>query len=134
VAQVAQATTNPHRLELLDLLVQAPRTVEQLADASAMSIANASQQLQRLLALPSATLGLGTAMVYLALLAIVSDAAAPAWRARSLVGIGWAIGVVGGLTFLSGVVVAKTMAKTTPTNGIGIKRILATPTERSIDH
>jgi rhodanese-related sulfurtransferase len=48
VAQVAQAAANPHRLELLDLLVQAPRTVEQLAQASAISIANASQHLQRL--------------------------------------------------------------------------------------
>jgi rhodanese-related sulfurtransferase/DNA-binding MarR family transcriptional regulator len=48
VAQVAQAAANPHRLELLDLLVQAPRNVEQLAEASAMSIANASQHLQRL--------------------------------------------------------------------------------------
>src|SRR5438552_2613287 len=48
VAQVAQAAANSHRLELLDLLVQAPRTVEQLADASSMSIANASQHLQRL--------------------------------------------------------------------------------------
>jgi len=48
VAQVAQAAANPHRLELLDLLVQAPRSVEQLAEASAMSVANASQHLQRL--------------------------------------------------------------------------------------
>lgn len=48
VAQVAQAAANPHRLELLDLLVQAPRTVEQLADASALSVANTSQHLQRL--------------------------------------------------------------------------------------
>jgi DNA-binding transcriptional ArsR family regulator/rhodanese-related sulfurtransferase len=48
VAQVAQAIANPHRLELLDLLVQAPRSVEQLAEASALSIANASQHLQRL--------------------------------------------------------------------------------------
>ena len=48
IAQVAQATANPHRLELLDLLVQAPRSVEQLADASALSIANTSQHLQRL--------------------------------------------------------------------------------------
>jgi DNA-binding transcriptional ArsR family regulator len=48
VAQVAQAIANPHRLELLDLLVQAPRTVEQLAEASSLSIANASQHLQRL--------------------------------------------------------------------------------------
>ena len=48
VAQVAQAIANPHRLELLDLLVQAPGTVEQLATASAMSVANTSQHLQRL--------------------------------------------------------------------------------------
>jgi MFS family permease len=32
----------------------------------------------------SALLGIGTAMVYPALLAVVSDAAAPAWRVRSL--------------------------------------------------
>jgi len=48
IAQVAQAAANPHRLELLDLLVQAPRSVEQLAEASALSIANTSQHLQRL--------------------------------------------------------------------------------------
>jgi rhodanese-related sulfurtransferase len=48
VAQVVQAAANGHRLELLDLLVQAPRNVEQLAEASAMSVANASQHLQRL--------------------------------------------------------------------------------------
>lgn len=48
VAQVAHAVANSHRLELLDLLVQAPRTVEQLADASSMSVANTSQHLQRL--------------------------------------------------------------------------------------
>jgi rhodanese-related sulfurtransferase len=48
IAQVVQAAANPHRLELLDLLVQAPRTVEQLADASALTVANTSQHLQRL--------------------------------------------------------------------------------------
>src|SRR5262245_32142070 len=48
VAEVAQAAANAHRLELLDLLVQAPRSVEQLAEASAMRVANASQHLQRL--------------------------------------------------------------------------------------
>ena len=30
-AQIANAMANPHRLELLDLLAQAPRTVEELA-------------------------------------------------------------------------------------------------------
>lgn len=47
-AQVASAMANPHRLELLDLLVQAPRTVEELAAEAFMSIANTSQHLQRL--------------------------------------------------------------------------------------
>lgn len=48
IAQVSQAIANPHRLELLDLLIQAPRSVEQLALASELSVANASQHLQRL--------------------------------------------------------------------------------------
>ena len=87
----------------------------------------------------SVLLGLGTAMVYPALIAVVSDAAAPAWRGRALgvyrfwrdlgyavgallagviadlFGIPWAIGVVGGLTFLSGLVVAVAMTETRPT-------------------
>jgi rhodanese-related sulfurtransferase len=46
--QIASAIANPHRLELLDLLVQAPRTVEALAQEAHMSIANTSQHLQRL--------------------------------------------------------------------------------------
>ena len=47
-AQLASAMANPHRLELLDLLVQAPRTVEELAQEAHMSLANTSQHLQRL--------------------------------------------------------------------------------------
>jgi rhodanese-related sulfurtransferase len=47
-AQVATAMANPHRLELLDLLAQAPRTVEELAQEAHMSVANTSQHLQRL--------------------------------------------------------------------------------------
>jgi rhodanese-related sulfurtransferase len=47
-AAVASALANPHRLELVDLLVQAPRTVEELAIQAHMSMANASQHLQRL--------------------------------------------------------------------------------------
>ena len=47
-SQIAAAMANPHRLELLDLLVQAPRTVEELAQEAQMSIANTSQHLQRL--------------------------------------------------------------------------------------
>jgi MFS family permease len=83
--------------------------------------------------LGSVLLGLGTAMVYPALIAAVSDASHPSWRARSLsvyrfwrdlgyavgalsagivadvFGISWAIGTVGVLTFLSGAVVAALM-------------------------
>lgn len=47
-AQIANAMANPHRLELLDLLAQAPRTVEELANEAQMSVANTSQHLQRL--------------------------------------------------------------------------------------
>jgi MFS family permease len=73
-------------------------------------------------------LGIGTAMVYPTLLAAISDASHPTWRARSLsiyrfwrdmgyavgallagligdaFGLAWAIAAIGGLTFLSGVV------------------------------
>lgn len=47
-ARVGQALASPRRLELLDLLVQAPRTVEELANQAHMSMANTSQHLQRL--------------------------------------------------------------------------------------
>jgi MFS family permease len=81
----------------------------------------------------SLLLGLGTAMVYPSLIAAVSDASHPSWRARSLsvyrfwrdlgyaigalaagliadlVGMVWAIGTIGALTFVSGVVVAVAM-------------------------
>ena len=81
----------------------------------------------------SVLLGLGTAMVYPSLIAAVSDASHPSWRARSLsvyrfwrdlgyaigalaagiiadrFGFVWAIVVVGVLTFLSGIIVAITM-------------------------
>jgi len=81
----------------------------------------------------SLLLGLGTAMVYPSLIAAVSDASHPSWRARSLsvyrfwrdlgyaigalsagliadlFGMVWAIGTIGALTFLSGVVVAVVM-------------------------
>ena len=83
--------------------------------------------------LGSALLGLGTAMVYPCLLAAVSDAADPSWRARALsvyrfwrdlgyaigalgagllaavVGLAWTIAAIGTLTFVSGVVVAGLM-------------------------
>lgn len=47
-ARVGKALSSPQRLELLDLLVQAPRTVEELAEEAHMSMANTSQHLQRL--------------------------------------------------------------------------------------
>ncbi|HET8674101.1 MAG TPA: metalloregulator ArsR/SmtB family transcription factor [Thermoleophilaceae bacterium] len=48
IAVMGKALASPVRLELLDLLAQAPRTVEQLARASAQSTANVSQHLQAL--------------------------------------------------------------------------------------
>ncbi len=48
VALMGKAFASPRRLELLDLLAQAPRTVDQLARASGQSTANASQHLQAL--------------------------------------------------------------------------------------
>ena len=80
-----------------------------------------------------AELGVGTAMVYPTLIASVSDASHPSWRARALsvyrfwrdmgyaigalsagimtdlFGAAWAIAVIGALTFASGVVVAVAM-------------------------
>ena len=85
----------------------------------------------------SLLLGLGTAMVYPSLIAAVSDASHPTWRARSLsvyrfwrdlgyaigalsagliadfFGMAWAIGSIAALTFLSGVVVAALMREGT---------------------
>jgi rhodanese-related sulfurtransferase/predicted transcriptional regulator len=48
IALMGKAFGSPTRLELLDLLAQAPRTVEQLARASGQSTANTSQHLQAL--------------------------------------------------------------------------------------
>jgi rhodanese-related sulfurtransferase/predicted transcriptional regulator len=48
IAVVGKAFASPRRLELLDLLAQGPRTVDQLAKASKQSVANASQHLQAL--------------------------------------------------------------------------------------
>ena len=86
--------------------------------------------------LGSVLLGLGTAMVYPGLIAAVSDASHPSWRARSLsvyrfwrdmgyavgalsagvvadlFGLSWAIGSVGVMTFASGAVVAGAFRET----------------------
>ncbi len=46
VAGVAKALASPKRVELLELLAQAERPVEWLAEATGMSVANTSQHLQ----------------------------------------------------------------------------------------
>src|SRR6266851_1963860 len=85
----------------------------------------------------SLLLGIGTAMVYPSLIAAVSDASHPSWRARSLsvyrfwrdlgyaigalsagviadiFGMAWAIGTIAALTFLSGAVVGLVMREKT---------------------
>src|ERR671932_1187575 len=48
IALMGKAFASPTRLELLDLLAQAPRTVEELARAGEQSTANTSQHLQAL--------------------------------------------------------------------------------------
>ena len=45
-AVLGKALANPHRLELLDLLAQGERSVEELAQEAALSLANASAHLQ----------------------------------------------------------------------------------------
>src|SRR5438034_4824137 len=89
-------------------------------------------------ALAMGLLGLGTALVYPALLAAVSDVARPEWRASAvgvyrlwrdggyaigallagvladLLGVPWAIGAIAAITFASGVVVLGRMYETLP--------------------
>src|SRR5919108_5538082 len=48
IAVMGKAFASPRRLELLDLLAQGPRSVDQLARASGQSVANTSQHLQAL--------------------------------------------------------------------------------------
>src|SRR5512134_585430 len=45
-ARIGKALSNPHRLELVELLAQGERTVEDLAGEANLPIANASQHLQ----------------------------------------------------------------------------------------
>lgn len=47
-ALIGKALASPHRIEMLELLAQGPRTVESLANESGLSTANASQHLQAL--------------------------------------------------------------------------------------
>jgi rhodanese-related sulfurtransferase/DNA-binding transcriptional ArsR family regulator len=46
LSEIPAALANKSRLELLELLAQRPRTVQDLADETALSVANASQHLQ----------------------------------------------------------------------------------------
>ncbi|HYF24867.1 MAG TPA: metalloregulator ArsR/SmtB family transcription factor [Baekduia sp.] len=78
IALMGKAFASPRRLELLDLLAQAPRTVDDLARASAMSTANASQHLQALHAAGLVTRGReGTSVRY----ALAGDEALALWLA-----------------------------------------------------
>jgi rhodanese-related sulfurtransferase/DNA-binding transcriptional ArsR family regulator len=47
-ARIGKALANPHRLEIVDLLAQGERTVEDLAREAGMSVANTSRHLQEL--------------------------------------------------------------------------------------
>lgn len=47
-ARIGKGLSNPHRLEMLELLAQGERTVESLASEMGLSVANASQHLQAL--------------------------------------------------------------------------------------
>jgi rhodanese-related sulfurtransferase/DNA-binding transcriptional ArsR family regulator len=47
-ARVGKALSSPHRLEILELLAQGPRTVDSLATEMGLSLANTSQHLQAL--------------------------------------------------------------------------------------
>lgn len=46
LARLGKALSAPKRIEILDALAQGPRTVERLAEATAQTVANASQHLQ----------------------------------------------------------------------------------------
>jgi len=48
LARVSRALANPHRLELVDLLAQSERTVDDLGRLSGMTVANTSQHLKAL--------------------------------------------------------------------------------------
>src|SRR5213076_1483830 len=76
IAVMGKAFASPRRLELLDLLAQAPRTVEELARASGLSTANTSQHLQALHAAGMVTRAReGTSVRY----AIAGDDALALW-------------------------------------------------------
>jgi MFS family permease len=99
-------------------------------------LAQAGKSMFWLWMLGAVLLGLGTALVYPTLLAAIGDVVHPGWRASAvgvyrlwrdlgyaigallsgviadLFGLGWAVGAIGALTFLSGVIVAVRMRET----------------------
>jgi rhodanese-related sulfurtransferase len=78
IALMGKAFASPVRLELLDLLAQAPRTVDGLARASGQSTANTSQHLQALRAAGMVTRAReGTHVRY----ALAGDEALRVWMA-----------------------------------------------------
>src|SRR5690349_9399291 len=78
IALMGKGFSSPRRLELLDLLAQAPRSVEEIAQASGQSIANASQHLQALHAAGMVTRTReGTSVRY----ALAGDEALEVWLA-----------------------------------------------------
>jgi rhodanese-related sulfurtransferase len=78
IALMGKAFASPRRLELLDLLAQAPRTVDELARASEQSTANTSQHLQALHAAGMVTRAReGTSVRY----ALAGDEALRLWLA-----------------------------------------------------
>src|SRR5215217_4175432 len=78
IAVMGKAFSSPRRLELLDLLAQAPRSVEELARASEQSTANTSQHLQALRAAGMVTRARqGTRVHY----ALAGDEALRVWLA-----------------------------------------------------
>ena len=78
IALMGKAFASPRRLELLDLLAQAPRTVDELARASEQSNANTSQHLQALHAAGMVTRAReGTSVRY----ALAGDQALRLWLA-----------------------------------------------------
>ena len=46
LAKITKALTNPHRLEIIELLAQGDYSVEQISIQTNLSVANASQHLQ----------------------------------------------------------------------------------------
>ncbi len=46
LARLVRGMCNPHRLEILDLLANGPKSVEQIASEASLSVANTSQHLQ----------------------------------------------------------------------------------------